>query len=261
MISIITITYNNISGLKRTLSSIPDYDFIESVVINGGSDRSSLEYLSSHKGKVINEEDEGIADAFNKGIANSSGDAIMFLNSGDELIEQSYLKEAEIILHENQDIDFIHSNIIFIDSVGTELYMKPPFCNLGRGMPYHHLTMIVRKTIFDQIGLFNKRYKIAMDFDFVVRLTKKGFKGEYIRDKAVVKMEGAGISVERESESIKECYKSLKDNSYLNIQNISWLSVRVVLFLLRELMVKIGVGGLLRILKKTKHSQKKITST
>jgi len=83
MISIITITYNNYEGLKRTLSSIPSYNFIESVVVNGGTDKSTLEYLSSYRGKVINEKDEGIADAFNKGITKSSGDAIMFLNSGD----------------------------------------------------------------------------------------------------------------------------------------------------------------------------------
>jgi len=258
MISIVTITYNDFNGLKRTLSSIPDYNFIESVVINGGSDKATIDFLSSHKGKVINEKDEGIADAFNKGIVNSSGDAIMFLNSGDELVEAGYLKEAHEILNRNKEIDFVHSNLILIDSTGTELYMKPSFFNLGRGLPYLHPTMLVRKSVFNQIGLFNKEFKIAMDFDFVARLVKKDFSGHYISDKAVVKMDGSGISVEKELDAIKECYISLKKNNLLNLKNSFGLTVRVTFFLLRKLMISIGLSRLLRNLKKKKHSFNRI---
>lgn len=257
MISIITITYNDFEGLKRTLSSIPDFDFLESVVINGGSDKSTLEYLSSYQGKVINEEDEGIADAFNKGIANASGDAIIFLNSGDELIEPTYLLEAEEILKKNHEIDFVHSNLIIFDSKGTDLYVKPPFCNPGRGLPYLHPTMIVRKSVFDQTGLFNKDYKIAMDFDFVVRLEKLKFKGFYIHDKAVVKMEGTGRSVEHEFEAIKECYKSLKQNKFLNLKNSFGLIVRITLYFMRRLLVTFGLDSVLRGLKMKKHAKPK----
>jgi len=256
MISIVTITYNDFNGLKRTLSSIPDYNFIESVVINGGSDKATIDFLSSHKGKVINEKDEGIADAFNKGIVNSSGDAIMFLNSGDELVEAGYLKEAHEILNRNKEIDFVHSNLILIDSTGTELYMKPSFFNLGRGLPYLHPTILVRKSVFNQIGLFNKDYRIAMDFDFIVRLGKAGCKGFYISDNAVVKMEGTGRSVEQEFDAIKECYKSLKRNKFLNLKNSFGMIVRILLFSMRKLMTLIGLGELLRSLKKKKHSKK-----
>lgn len=259
MISIITITYNDCSGLKKTLSSIPDFHFIESVVINGGSDNATFDFLKSHKGKVINEKDDGIADAFNKGIDNSSGDAIMFLNSGDELIEQGYLKECEEILNKNKEVDFVHSNLILIDSIGTELYMKPPFCNLGRGLPYLHPTMTVRKSVFDQIGLFSKEYKIAMDFDFIVRIEKKGYKGFYVNDKDVVKMEGTGRSIEQEFDGIKECYKSLKKNNFLNLKNSLGIMVRIILFSLRKIMILFGIGGILRSLKKQKHSVKRIS--
>lgn len=261
MISIITITYNDYSGLKKTLNSIPDFDFIESVVINGGSEKSTLDFLSLHNGKVINEKDDGISDAFNKGIANSSGDSVMFLNSGDELIEPGYLKKCEEILNKNNKIDFVHSNLILIDSIGTELYLKPPFCILGRGLPYLHPTMIVRKSIFDQIGLFNKEYKIAMDFDFIVRLEKKGCKGFYVNDKAVVKMEGTGRSVEQEFEGIKECYKSLKRNDFLNLKNSVGMTVRIILFFMRKFMILFGMGGVLRNLKRKKHSVNKFTQT
>jgi len=254
MISIITITYNDFKGLKKTLGSIPDLDFIESVVINGGTDKSSFEYLKSHSGIVINEEDEGISDAFNKGIKMSTGQSIMFLNSGDELIDPEYLKNAEEIFERRNEIDFVHSSLILTDSVGTELFMKPAFCNLGRGLPYLHPTMIVRKSVFNEIGLFNKEYKIAMDFDFVARLVKKGYKDFYLSDKFVVKMEGTGRSIDKEFNAIKECFNSLKQNHLLNLSNISGITVRIILYSLRKGLVLIGLEGLLRKLKKHKHS-------
>jgi GT2 family glycosyltransferase len=161
-------------------------------------------------------------------------------------------------LKTNKEVAFVHSNLILFDSIGTKLYMKPSFCNLGRGLPYLHPTMIVRKSVFDQIGLFNKNYKIAMDFDFIVRLEQKGYKGFYINDKAAVKMEGSGRSVEQELDAIKECYKSLKQNDSLNVKNSFGMIIRFVLFFLRKLMILIGLGGLLRNLKEKKHSLKRI---
>jgi len=254
MISIITITYNDFEGLQRTLASIPDYDFVESVVINGGSDTESIEFLKSHTGKVINEKDEGIADAFNKGIKNSSGDAIMFINSGDELIDPNYPRNADEILIREDKVDFVHSNILLIEHGGIELFMKPAYCSLGRGLPYLHPTMIVRKSVFDQIGVFDKNYNIAMDFDFVARLVKNGCKGIYINEKTVVKMEGTGVSIEKEFDAIKECYKSLKQNSLLNIENIFGIFVRLTLFSMRKIMMIFGLGSVLGKLKRLKHS-------
>jgi len=254
MISIITITYNDFEGLKRTLASIPDDDFVESVVINGGNDDSSKKYLKSHYGKVINEEDEGISDAFNKGVKNSSGDAIMFLNSGDVLIDQDYIEKASEIIEAKDDISFVHSNLILADSIGTELFMRPAFCNLGRGLPYLHPTMIVRKKVFNEIGLFDKKYKIAMDFDFVSRLVKKNYKGFYVSEKFVVKMEGTGRSIEKEFDAIKECFTSLKANQLLNAKNLYGIVIRIFLFSIRKIMVILGLEGLLRNLKRQKHS-------
>lgn len=255
MISIVTITYNDFGGLKRTLASIPD--FVESVVINGGTDQASIKFLKSHSGRVINENDEGIADAFNKGIKNSSGDAIMFLNSGDELIDPNYPKNADEILNKKDKVEFVHSNILLIEPGGTELFMKPAFCRLGRGLPYLHPTMVVRKSVFNQIGKFNTNYKIAMDFDFVARLVKNRYKGFYINEKAVVKMEGTGVSIEKEFDAIKECCNSLKQNSLLNIENIFGISVRIALFSIRKLMMMFGLGSVLGKLKRLKHSPQK----
>ena len=157
MLSIITITYNNYNELIKTLGSIPHSNLIESIVINGGDCKDTPEFLKTYSAKSLSEKDEGIADAFNKGVKLSSGNYVMFLNSGDELVDKSYLENAITILENNQNYGFVHSNLIFIDSNENELYMKPQMKSLGRGMPFLHPTMVVRKQLFDQIGYFNTR--------------------------------------------------------------------------------------------------------
>ncbi len=253
MISIVTITYNNFDQLIKTLNSIPKTDIVESVVINGGDCKKTKDFLDTYPGKSLSEKDEGIADAFNKGIKTSSGNYIMFLNSGDILLSKNYLQKAKSILDSNPDIAFVHSNIIFSDQLGSDLYMKPQMKNLGRGMPYHHQTMIVRKKIFDDIGLFKKELKYAMDFDFVVRMEKRNHKGFYLNEEAVVKMDGKGVSVSEESNSIKECYKVLRSENYFNIINTIGYLIRFSLFSLRKLLEFTGGKILLKKLKQIKH--------
>ena len=255
MISIITITFNNFKELKNTLESIPQREFIESVIINGGNDPGTLEYLRKYKGIVINEKDSGIADAFNKGIRNSTGEFVMFLNSGDILHDQNYPGIAQKIMNENRDISFVHSNIYFHDSIGGEIFMRPQMRSVGRGQPYFHPTMVMRKNIFDQVGYFNTSYKMGMDFDLIVRMTKKGLKGKYLDVKPVVKMEGTGISAVREKDAIKECYRSLKENNYLTCRNRFGFLKRKLFYSGRMVLLFLGMKNILGSLKRIKHSE------
>ena len=124
----------------------------------------------------------------------------MFLNSGDVLLSPEYLKEAEKILGLNPEISFAHSDSLFEDRISGIIYMEPlksaffSKAPLGRGMPYNHLTMVIRKSVFDKIGLFKLHYKITMDFEWVCRLQNNRFNGHYIGGDPVVKMDGGGVS-------------------------------------------------------------------
>ena len=167
MISVITVTYNNYDDLHRTLHSLKNADGIESVVVNGGDCNKTKKLLNNYDGISISEPDKGISDAFNKGVTQSSGENVMFLNSGDVLLSPEYLKEAENIIDFNQEISFVHSDLLYDDRIGGDIrltalqpffFSTPP---LGRGMPYHHQSMVVRKKVFDKTGLFNLHYKIG----------------------------------------------------------------------------------------------------
>ena len=180
MISVITVTYNNYDDLHRTLHSLDQVEGIESVVVNGGDCDKTKKLLSDFDGISISEPDRGISDAFNKGVALASGKNVMFLNSGDVLLSPNYLKEAEKIINFNPQIAFVHSDSLFEDRISGTIYMEPlksmffRETPLGRGMPYNHLTMIIRKSVFDKIGLFKLHYKITMDFEWVCRLHNHG---------------------------------------------------------------------------------------
>lgn len=255
MISIVTITYENFDQLLKTLNSIPKSDMIESVVINGGDCEKTKDFLKNYSGKSVSEKDEGISDAFNKGINLSSGKYIMFLNSGDILIDPNYPEIAINILDKNPDIGFVHSNLLLIEeSSDSNFLMKPTFCNLGRGLPYLHPTMIVRKELFDTLGLFSNSIKIAMDFDWIARLEKKRIKGFYYAGDPVVKMDGGGKSIVYEKEAISECFQSLKKNHLLTTTNLIGFIQRYLLFIIRKLMLKVGLNFILLKYKKKKYS-------
>lgn len=255
MISIITVTYNNFNELIETLDSIPESDIIESIVINGGDCKKTKDFLENYSAKSISEKDDGIADAFNKGISISTGEFIMFLNSGDILLDKLFLLDAENELINNATIGFIHSNLLLIDYNNNGLYLRPRMKNVGRGMPYLHPTMIVRKNLFEKIGLFNTNMKISMDYDWIIRLEKNCIKGKYLDRNPVVKMDGRGKSITSESEAIKECYQALKKNNFLTIKNIYSFTIRYVFFILRTVLVKFGLKKTLVLIKKIKYSK------
>lgn len=255
IISIITITYNDFEELRKTLGTIPVSNILESVIVNGGECKETIEYLKTYPGKVIKAKDEGISDAFNRGLKHSSGKYVMFLNSGDKLVKKEYISLSTRILDKNPKYSFVHSNLIFVDKSGTELFMRPTLKNVGRGMPFLHPTMIVRREVFDKIGGFKNEIKISMDYDWIVRLDKEGFRGYYVDQDAPVRMDGGGKSVVREREAIRECYKILKENNYLNYKNFVGYIIRYLLYLFRRLMNAVKLDSLLLSLKKMKHSR------
>ncbi|MHC5916375.1 MAG: glycosyltransferase, partial [Nostoc sp.] len=100
VISIVTISRNNIQGLFKTLESVKaqDYEYIEHIIIDGGSNDGTKELLYSYQHtkifSYISELDDGISSAFNKGIDRSNGDLIFFLNAGDVFVSNTIVSEV-----------------------------------------------------------------------------------------------------------------------------------------------------------------------
>lgn len=251
MISVITITFNNFNELMATIESVKDLKNIEHIVINGGNCEKTKDFLNSKfKGKFVSEKDQGISDAFNKGASLATGKGIVFLNSGDLLIDSSYIEKADCLL---DSYDFIYADIIFTDPIAGPIRIKPTFQALGRGMPYPHQTLIVKTAIFKEVGNFKLNYKRAMCFEFVCRLERKTKKGYYY-NLPVVKMDGNGISITQEDGTILESERALIENNIYNIKNRMYLFKRKALYHVRKKLIDFKLKKILILLKRLKNS-------
>ena len=268
-LSIITITLNNFEELLRTVESVRDLNGCEHIIINGGECPQTLEFLQGYNGKSVSEPDQGISDAFNKGIRLSSGDAIIMLNSGDILLDRTYPARASQILDQDPQIDFVHADLIFEDTLIGSYIMRPLRTknvlspNIGRGMPYRHQSMVVRKEVYGRVGFFNLNY-ICSDFDWVCRwelgLKKSHGKAYYSQGDPVIIMDGGGISSTQERKIILEAIQIIKQrNRYVGFleqmeSNVA-LFTRLVFFYCRFLLKTMGFINILIKLKRIKYKK------
>ncbi|MFL2809691.1 MAG: glycosyltransferase [bacterium] len=262
LLSIVTITFNNYEELLKTIESVRDLEHCEHIIINGGHCQKTLDFLKNYCGKSFSEPDQGISDAFNKGIKYSIGDAVMMLNSGDILLDRSYPEKALKILSENLDLDFVHADELYDDLLIGEFVMKPLRIkghltpNIGRGMPYRHQTMAVRKIIYDKVGSFDLKY-VTSDYDWTCRW-EAGLKGNagsayYLKGNPVVKMQGGGVSVTQEWKVMLEAVEIVRTHFPKNIEIKFSLFKRFILFGGREFLKWLQMGNILSQLKRLKY--------
>jgi glycosyltransferase involved in cell wall biosynthesis len=170
-LSIITINYNNALGLKKTIESIvnqKEYTF-EYIVVDGGSSDESIEVIERYQSKInhwVSEKDDGIYNAMNKGILMANGRYLLFLNSGDYLVNDYVLKKVFAIKHNaaiiygNMQIDWGNNNI----KIG-KMPSKITLNHMLKDTLWHPVSFI-KKDLFITYGLYNENYKIVADYDF-----------------------------------------------------------------------------------------------
>ncbi|PZX92462.1 glycosyltransferase [Flavobacterium aquariorum] len=171
-LSIITINYNNLDGLKRTIRSVVNQTWrdFEYIIIDGGSTDGSVAYIESQSANInywVSEPDNGIYNAINKGIVKSTGEYLLFLNSGDHLYN-------DFVLYENQgqivNHDLIYFNIELADAKTSRIVSYPQKLNFSffyKGTLCHQSTFI-KKVLFDELGLYDENFKLVSDWKFFI---------------------------------------------------------------------------------------------
>jgi len=208
-ISVVTICFNNLEDLKRTCRSVDEqseYPY-EHWIIDGSQTNDISDWLGSTPQpfyrKWICEPDKGIADAFNKGIQRSTGDTVQLLNAADEYAADDVLAVVAKTFDQDTSFQWLTGKI-YMTRVGSKVLVGKAFDpkKLYRGMrSVSHPTWFVQRKVYDELGDYDLRYKIAMDYDMMCRL--KNYKSVFL-DFPLVDFDDSGISTNNYLAALKE---------------------------------------------------------
>lgn len=221
-ISIITPTFNSEKFLSNCLISVKNQNFenYEHIIIDNCSYDKTITIIKEFdnpKLKLISESDGGIYDAMNKGIAVSSGEYLLFLNSDDTLVDNFFLNNANKILLKN-NIDILYSNIIYKKNfLGfSRKYITGEISKINKiGNHIPHPGSLIKKTFLSNMNNFDTNYKISADFDFFIKAKNHEKTNYHYYNKYTVLMSSGGASsgLKNIFYANIECYKSLKKNN------------------------------------------------
>jgi glycosyltransferase involved in cell wall biosynthesis len=170
LVSIITIVFNGEKHVEQAITSViqQSYQNIEYIVIDGGSTDQSISIIKKYESKIhawVSEPDNGIADAFNKGLERASGDIIGFINADDWYEPDAIQKVVE---HLNGS-DVVYGDLRLWKDGKVDFVIEGDHTHLEDEMSLNHPTVFVRKTLYDQFGYFDIHYKCAMDYELMMR--------------------------------------------------------------------------------------------
>ena len=207
-ISLITATYNSAQTLKDTFESVlaQTYTDIDYCVIDGGSTDGTIEIIKDYCGRFggrmryLSEKDKGIYDAMNKGIKMAVGDVVGILNSDDYFTSNDILQTVAATFNDDSGLDALYGDIHFINDSNPDKTVRyyssamfRPFWLRFGFMPAHP-SFYVKRSVYMQNGGYSLDYKIAADYDMMVRLFYKcRIKSKYLKQDFVT-MRTGGMS-------------------------------------------------------------------
>lgn len=177
-ISIITITYNAESTLRRTIESVAtqEYDRIEYIIVDGASTDGTMGIVREYSNvitKYISEPDNGLYDAMNKGLKMATGDYVWFVNSGDEIASPTVIRD---MFEYEPYCDVYYGETVMTDMEGRVIggrRLKAPDALTWRsfkmGMLVSHQSFVARRVLCKPYDL---RYRFSADFDWCIRVLK-----------------------------------------------------------------------------------------
>lgn len=182
-VSIITIAFNSAETIEDTIQSViaQDYDNIEYIIIDGGSNDDTLNIIEKYKDwihKVISEPDKGIYDAMNKGVNNASGDLIGILNSDDFYAHSDVISKVVSKITE-ANTDSIYADLVYVDRNNTNEVTRKWISGsyedgmFLKGWMPPHPTFFLKKICYDKYGTYTLKLKSAADYELMLRMLHK----------------------------------------------------------------------------------------
>jgi len=230
-ISVITAVFNRAATLGDSLRSVhsqrwPD---LEHIVIDGGSTDGSLAILDQHKSRIsriVSEPDGGLYDALNKGIRHASGDVIGFMHADDEFATPQALARVAAAF-EDPDVGAVYGDLVYVKKNDVSRIVRYwragqyQRTQLTQGWMPPHPTFYVRREVYSRFGGFDTRYRIAADYENMLRILWRGrIKAAYIPE-VLVRMRVGGISnmsIFNMLHKSREDYAAMRENGIGGLQ-------------------------------------------
>lgn len=227
-VSVITVCFQSAGTIERSLASVASQSWVnrEHIVIDGGSTDGTIGIVERYRDKLaclVSEPDGGIYDAMNKGLARASGDVVVFLNSDDWYVDEHALETA-MSCFSDPSVDVVFGDVDFVHAADpikvVRRYRTTPFRPelLSAGWMPPHPALFIRKPVLDRVGPFKTSYRIAGDFDLVVRVFRdRSIRHTHLR-RVLVRMQTGGASTAGLKSTIllnKEMMRSLRENEIL----------------------------------------------
>lgn len=222
-ISIITVCKNAESAIEKTMLSVVTQscfaENIEYLIIDGASSDKTAEiikqYANKHPIKWISEPDSGIYNAMNKALKTASGEIIYFLNAGDRLFDE---KTISLVLNELEKCgaDFLYTDTLSCNSKDLTNAKIKKFNNIDKYFLIRdcicHQASFYKKSIFDKLGIFNKEFKLAADYEMLLKImADTNLKKEYFPIVTAL-YDNTGVSSSNTKELQKEREKIIQSN-------------------------------------------------
>ena len=202
-LSIITAVRNGAETLRNCIESVQKQTVpAEHIIIDGASTDSTFDIIAKYRssiGKVISEPDKGIYDALNKGIRLASGDVIGLLH-GDDFYAQDKVLESVVKVFEEQNVDSCYGDLLYVDKNDTDKvirYWKASEYHHGKfkcGWMPPHPTFFVRREIYEKYGYFNTDFRMAADYELMLRFLEKHKISTHYIPEVLIKMRLGGKS-------------------------------------------------------------------
>ena len=234
-ISIITSVYNNKETIKDAIDSVlsQTYKNIEYIVVDGASSDGTVEVVQGYGDKIstfVSEKDKGIYDGLNKGLSLATGDFIAFLHSDDIYASDTIIEEVSQVFENDESLDGVYGDLIYTPKNDTSKVLRYwkskdfDISLLAKGWMPAHPTLFLKKEVYNKYGGFDLGFKIAADYDFMLRILKGGIKVKYLSE-VLYKMRVGGES----NKSIKNIMlKSKEDLKALKKNNIGGIYTLII---------------------------------
>lgn len=227
--SVISVCWNSAETLSTTMQSLQEqgYQDYEWIVVDGASTDHTMVIVNQFKGPlgaVVSEKDTGIYSAMNKGVSLARGEYLYFLNSDDKFSDSSVLADIADVLATTPAIDLLYGSVVYQQPNGR---MLRSFEHIDRQtLPYEdlcHQAVFARRSLFEEIGGFNERFRTNADYDWLLRVFNAGKRTRYI-DRTVAIFKTGGAHMQNITVAIAE--RSAVRLQYISMPALWWGDLR-----------------------------------